>query len=150
MALFSSDLRQYAIGEEETAMDTFSLPLRSPSQGHNPVQPPDDQLFRHMVESVSDYDLRTGPGRHGRSSNRGAEQIKGYAAAEIVGRSFELFYPNDAIDRQFPRYELEVAARDGRFEDEGWRIRKDGFRFWARVVMTARRDDAGGLTGLRK
>jgi PAS domain S-box-containing protein len=104
-----------------------------------------------MVETIFDYAIFA-LDLDGRilNWNRGAERIKGYSRSEIVGRSFEVFYPQEAIDRQFPKYELEVAARDGRFEDHGWRIRKDGSKFWARVVITALRDDAGQPIGFAK
>jgi PAS domain S-box-containing protein len=67
--------------------------------------------------------------------NAGAERIKGYRASEIIGEHFSKFYPPEA--RDFPAHELKVAAAEARFEDEGWRVRKDGSRFWANVVITA-------------
>jgi PAS domain S-box-containing protein len=104
-----------------------------------------------MVETISDYAIfALDPEGRILNWNRGAQRLKGYSRGEIVGKSFEVFYPKEAIDRQFPHYELDMAARDGRFEDEGWRIRKDGSRFWARVVITALRDDSGGLIGFAK
>jgi PAS domain S-box-containing protein len=108
-------------------------------------------FFQRMVETISDYGIFA-LDLDGRilNWNRGAERLKGYSRGEIVGKSFEVFYPQEAVDRQFPKYELEVAARDGRFEDEGWRIRKDGSKFWARVVITALRDDAGHPIGFAK
>jgi PAS domain S-box-containing protein len=104
-----------------------------------------------MVETISDYGIFA-LDLDGRilNWNRGAERLKGYSRSEIVGKSFEVFYPQEAVDREFPKYELEVAARDGRFEDEGWRIRKDGSKFWARVVIAALRDDAGQPIGFAK
>jgi PAS domain S-box-containing protein len=84
------------------------------------------------------------------SWNEGAERIKGYTAGEIIGRHFSVFYPEDKVTGGFPQYELEVAAREGRFEDEGWRLRKDGTRFWANVVITALRDEKGTLLGFAK
>ena len=72
-------------------------------------------------------------------------------AFDPFGQSFERFYPQEKIDEGFPKYELEVAAREGRFEDEGWRIRKDGSRFWANVIITALRDPQNGeLVGYAK
>ena len=68
--------------------------------------------------------------------NAGAERLKGYKAEEIIGQHFSRFYPQDAIDRGWPAHELQVVRAEGRFEDEGWRIRKDGSRFWANVVIT--------------
>ena len=130
------------------------MDLASPKPGAvgpttGPAPPPD--LFRRMVEAVSDYAIfALDLGGKVVTWNRGAERLKGYSRSEIVGRSFEVFYPQDALDRQFPQYELQVAARDGRFEDEGWRVRKDGSQFWARVVITALRDDAGQLNGFAK
>ena len=84
------------------------------------------------------------------SWNPGAERLKGYKREEIVGRHFSVFYPADAIERGWPQHELEVAAHAGRFEDEGWRVRKDGTRFWANVVITALHDRNGRLQGYSK
>ena len=82
--------------------------------------------------------------------NEGAQRINGYTADEIIGRHFSVFYPvEDALHKK-PDWELEVATRDGRYEEEGWRIRKDGSRFWASVVITALRDDTGRLHGFGK
>src|ERR1051326_4688086 len=110
-----------------------------------------EERFRLLVESVRDYAIfMLDPHGHVASWNAGAERIKGYRAAEIVGRHFSLFYPLDKAAEGFPQHELEVAARLGRFEDEGWRVRKDGTQFWANVVITALRDEAGELVGFAK
>jgi PAS domain S-box-containing protein len=110
-----------------------------------------EDQFRLLVQQVNDYAiLMLGPAGHVVSWNEGARKIKGYTADEILGRSFETFYPAEAVASGFPRYELEVAARDGRFEDEGWRVRKDGSRFWANVVITAIRDATDSLVGYAK
>lgn len=82
--------------------------------------------------------------------NMGAERLKGYSQEEIVGLHFSVFYTHDSVKRGWPAYELKVAAAEGRFEDEGWRVRKDGSRFWANVVITAMRDDSGTLVGFAK
>src|SRR5438445_207028 len=92
-------------------------------------------LYGLLVESLQDYAIfaldTTG---HILSWNGGAWRIKGYEAKEIIGRHFSNFYPEEDVERGKPPWELEVAAREGRFEDEGWRIRKDGTHFWANVV----------------
>jgi len=113
-------------------------------------QVPDD-LLRLLVSSVRDYAIfvLTTEGNVA-SWNAGAQLIKGYRAEEIVGRHFSLFYPPDAIARRWPEAELEHARIDGRLEDEGWRVRKDGTRFWANVVITALRDEDGRLLGYAK
>ncbi len=85
-----------------------------------------------------------------RTWNPGAENIKGYTAEDVIGRHFELFYTEPARARRHPDYELEVAAREGRFEEEGWRVRKDGTLFWANVVISALRDAHGDLVGFAK
>jgi len=112
---------------------------------------PADAQFRLLVESVRDYAifLLDVEGRIV-SWNAGAQRIKGYAAAEILGRHFSVFYtPEDrALDR--PRELLEHAAREGSIGDEGWRLRRDGSRFWADVVITALRDEAGRVSGYAK
>lgn len=82
--------------------------------------------------------------------NSGAERLKGYKENEIIGQHFSRFYPPDAIERKWPEHELEAAKAVGRFEDEGWRIRKDGSQFWANVVITALRDATGELRGFSK
>jgi PAS domain S-box-containing protein len=110
-----------------------------------------DGLYRLLIESVRDYAIfaldATG---HVLSWNLGAQRFKGYAADEIIGRHFSTFYPAEDIAAGKPAWELEVATRDGRVEDEGWRIRKDGTRFWALVVITALRDETGALVGFAK
>ncbi len=89
---------------------------------------------------------------HGRVStwNKSAERIKGYKNSEIIGRHFSIFYPEEDRRARKPQQELEIAAKEGRLEDEGWRIRKDGSRFWANVIITALRDDTGRLIGFGK
>jgi PAS domain S-box-containing protein len=110
-----------------------------------------DDLFRLLVHSVKDYAIiLLDPSGNVISWNEGAERIKGYKAEEIIGRSFTTFYPEDKIAIGFPQSELDTAVRDGRFEDENWRIRKDGSRFWANVVITALRDPTGKLVGFSK
>ena len=112
---------------------------------------PQEHRFRQLVESVVDYAIfMLSPDGTILTWNNGAERLKGYAAAEIIGRSFEVFYPPEAIARRWPRHELEVATATGRYEEEGWRLRKDGTRFWASVVITALRGADGGLEGFVK
>jgi PAS domain S-box-containing protein len=110
-----------------------------------------DAPFRVFVESVRDYALiMLDPQGYIVSWNSGAEAIKGYKADEIIGKHFTAFYPQEAIASGLPERELVVADAVGRFEDEGWRLRKDGTRFWANVVITALRDRAGNLIGFAK
>jgi PAS domain S-box-containing protein len=84
------------------------------------------------------------------SWNEGAQRIKGYKADEIIGRHFSTFYPAEDVASGKPAWELKVAASEGRVEDEGWRVRKDGTLFWANVIITAMRNDAGELIGFAK
>jgi PAS domain S-box-containing protein len=109
------------------------------------------ELHRLLVESVSDYAIFA-LDRDGfiLSWNAGAQRFKGYTAEEAIGKHFSIFYPPEKIAARFPEHELEVAARTGRFEDEGWRIRKDGSQFWANVVITALRDEHGTVIGFAK
>ena len=110
-----------------------------------------EQRFRLMVTSVKDYAIfMLDPDGHIVSWNEGAERIKGYTADEIIGQHFSRFYPSEDIQRGKPMDKLKVAAAEGRSEDEGWRVRKDGSRFWANVVITAMRDKAGTLRGFSK
>ena len=110
-----------------------------------------EERFRLLVESVQDYALfMLDPAGRVASWNRGAERIKGYRSEEIVGRHFSRFYTQEDIDSDMPDLALEAAAMTGRHEDEGWRVRKDGTRFRANVVMTALRDESGKLLGFGK
>lgn len=122
-------------------------PRTSPMVAH----PDDPELYRRLVQSVTDYAIygldRSG---HVVSWNSGAERLKGYAADEIVGQHFSRFYtPEDAAAGK-PERMLALAARDGRVEDEGWRVRRDGHRFWASVVISPLRDPDGEIVGFTK
>jgi rsbT co-antagonist protein RsbR len=124
-----------------------------PSQPSNPPapRPSTDDSFRLFVDSVRDYAIvMLDPGGHIVSWNLGAERIKGYRREEIVGKHFSCFYPADAVQRGVPEASLKVAAEEGRFEDEGWRVGKGGKPFWASVVITALRDKDGSLRGFGK
>jgi PAS domain S-box-containing protein len=107
--------------------------------------------YRRLVETAADYAIflldRSG---HIVSWNAGAQNIKGYAPAEILGRHFSVFYDEEAKARQWPERELQMAAALGRFEDEGWRLRKDGSTFWASVIITAIKNPQGELQGFSK
>ncbi|HKV08406.1 MAG TPA: ATP-binding protein [Thermoanaerobaculia bacterium] len=97
-----------------------------------------EEVFRLLVEGVRDYAIfMLDPEGHVATWNRGAERIKGYSAEEVIGQHFSKFYQEKDIARGWPEYELKVAATEGRFEDEGWRVRKDGSLFWANVIITA-------------
>ncbi len=108
-------------------------------------------LHRLLVSSIDEYAIfALDSDGYILSWNAGAERLKGYAAEEIIGKHFSIFYPPAQIERGFPNFELREAARVGRFEDEGLRVRKDGTRFWANVVITALRGPAGELVGYGK
>lgn len=109
------------------------------------------RIYQLMVESVRDYAIfMLDPNGYVASWNRGAERIKGYTAKEIIGKHFSVFYRADDIAIGHPQRELEIAAREGRFEEEGERLRKDGSAFWANVVITAVHDEEGTLVGFAK
>jgi len=107
--------------------------------------------YSSLVQAIEDYAIylldATG---HIVSWNVGAQKLKGYTAQEIIGQHFSRFYTDEAVARGWPTYELQQASLTGRFEDEGWRVRKDGTMFWSNVVITAIRNEAGVLTGFAK
>jgi PAS domain S-box-containing protein len=110
-----------------------------------------EEKVRLMVEGIQDYAIfMLDPDGKVASWNVGAQKIKGYKADEIIGQHFSRFYPQEAIDRKFPQHELDIAGKSGRFEDEGWRLRKDGSAFWANVIITAVYDSEGVLRGFAK
>jgi len=107
--------------------------------------------FDEFVREVDDYAIFTlDAGGHVTSWNRGAERIKGYAESEVRGEHFSAFYTDDDVEAGVPARNLAAAEREGRVEDEGWRVREDGTEFWANVVITAVRDDDGDLRGFTK
>jgi PAS domain S-box-containing protein len=120
-----------------------------------PPAPPQDgalaQRLQLLIEAVSDYGIfMLDPDGHILSWNSGAQKLKGYTRDEILGRHFSTFYPEESNASGWPQEELRRARQLGRFEDEGWRIRKDGTRFWANVIITALYDPSGELTGYAK
>ncbi len=110
-----------------------------------------EQRFRLLVETVQDYAIfMLDPDGHVASWNAGAQRSKGYTAKEIIGQHFRVFYPPEKQAEKHPEHELELAQAEGRYEEEGWRIRKDGSRFWAHVTITAVHDEDGALVGFAK
>jgi PAS domain S-box-containing protein len=110
-----------------------------------------DNALRLLIDQITDYAIfLLAPTGEIATWNPGAERFKGYKADEIIGKHFRNFYPEQDQESGKPEYELKVAAATGRFEDEGWRIRKDGSRFWANVIITAIRDAQGRLIGYGK
>ena len=151
MAKLSSDPIPAPSGRSASSAQRADEPERGPDEatGWQPAEEPG--LYRLLVESVLDYAIfALDPTGHIQTWNAGAQHIKGYSAEEIVGKHFSIFYPPEKVAEGFPDYELREAARSGRFEDEDWRVRKDGTRFWANVVITALRDRAGNLVGFGK
>jgi PAS domain S-box-containing protein len=110
-----------------------------------------EQHFRLLVDAVKDYAIfMLDPQGRITSWNHGAERMKGYRAAEVIGKHFSCFYPEEDVRAGKPGHELETAAREGTYEEQGWRLRKNGTRFWADVVITPLRDHRGALVGFAK
>ena len=110
-----------------------------------------EERFRLLIHGVRDYAIfMLDPDGRVMSWNEGAERINGYTPEEIVGRHFSTFYPAADVAAGKPRWELEVAAREGKYEEEGWRVRKDGGQFWASVLITTLRGSDGALVGFAK
>ncbi len=110
-----------------------------------------EERFRLLVEGVKDYAIfMLDPEGRVSTWNEGAKRNKGYEAEEIIGEHFSTFYTQEDVERGHPEEELRIAAREGRYEEEGLRVRKDGSRFWANVVITALRDEEGNLRGFAK
>jgi len=110
-----------------------------------------EQRFRNFIDAVNDYAIfKLTPDGYINTWNKGAEALKGYKKSEIIGKHFSVFYENDLKEKHFPEYELEQATLHGRFESEGFRLRKDGSRFWANVIITALFDENKNLIGFTK
>src|SRR3954463_4781214 len=126
-------------------------PCRVPTISSRVVEEHETRLYKLLVESVTDYAIfALDPEGYVLTWNPGAQRFKGWTAKEIIGKHFSTFYTEPDLKRRRPWEELEIAKRDGRVEDEGWRLRKDGSRFWANVVITALRDKDGTLVGFGK
>src|SRR5664279_3802961 len=111
----------------------------------------DEESYSLLVETVKDYAIfMTDINGYITSWNKGAEQIKGYRAEEIIGEHISIFYTPKEIKNDEPWANLEMTKKNGRFESEGWRVRKDGSLFWANVVFTALRNDEGDIIGFAK
>ncbi|MBV9073174.1 MAG: PAS domain S-box protein, partial [Acidobacteria bacterium] len=129
------------------------MPKSSIASPHFAINPhlESEHIFRHMVESVRDYAIfLLTPDGNIASWNFGAERLKQYKPNEIIGKHFSIFYPDTDVATGKPEMELREALANGRYEDEGWRLRKDGTRFWANVVITAVRNEEGKLLGFGK
>ena len=112
---------------------------------------PIKERYRLLIDAVSDYAIfMLDPAGHIATWNIGAQKIKGYAADEIIGRHFSAFYTPEDVAAGKPQTELAIATARGSVEDEGWRVRRDGSRFWANVVVTAVHDESGALCGFAK
>jgi PAS domain S-box-containing protein len=110
-----------------------------------------EERFRLLVEAVEEYAIfMLDPTGHVASWNSGAQRSKGYTADEIIGQHFRVFYPPEVEAEKHPEHELEIALRVGHYEEEGWRVRKDGSRFWATVLITAVYNEAGAHVGFAK
>lgn len=110
-----------------------------------------DIQFQQLVASVKDYAIfLMSPEGYIQTWNPGAERIKGYTVEDIIGHHFSIFYLDEAVERGYPEFELEMAVKVGRFEDEGWRVRKDGSQFWANVIISPIWSEDGELKGFSK
>jgi PAS domain S-box-containing protein len=108
-------------------------------------------LFRLLVQSIREYAIFVlDPVGNVLTWNPGAQVMKGYTREEIVGKHFSQFYPDEAVQSGWPTRELALAEKEGRFADEGWRVKKDGTTFWASVIITPLRSPSGGLAGFAK
>jgi PAS domain S-box-containing protein len=110
-----------------------------------------EERFRLLIEGARDYAIfMLDPSGRVSTWNPGAERLKGYTAVEIIGEHVACFYPAEDVKRGLPDAELQTAAREGRFESEGWRVRKDGSQFWANAILTALRNEHGELLGFSR
>src|SRR4051794_9610492 len=140
-AKVTRDLTARRLGEEQMRVRTGELITANAEL----------EQFRLMVSGVRDYAIfALDAGGHIRRWNEGARGIRGYGEDGAVGRHFSMFYTAEDRASEHPAHELDIAAREGRFEEEGWRVRKDGTRFWASVVITALRSEHGTLIGYAK
>jgi PAS domain S-box-containing protein len=148
---FPADVTLVKLNEDEPMSATLivqdsSQRLRAEDDLHQA-----EARYRSLVDSVQDYAIfMLDPDGHVTSWNTGAERIMGYRTEEIVGQHFRCFFPAEAAQHQKPEHELQLAATQGRYVAEVWRVRKDGTRFWAHVVLTVVKDETGQVRGFSK
>jgi PAS domain S-box-containing protein len=139
--LLTGELRARAEAEES---------LRSAYKRESALRQ-EQERFRLFLQAVKDYAIYVLDAEgHIASWNLGAERIKGYAASEIIDKNFSSFFTKEDFEAGKPVQEMQLAVRDGQFEGEGWRVRKDGSRFWASVVLTAIKNEKGEVVGFAK
>src|SRR5437867_22586 len=152
--LTANEKWQQEIAERAAQLEAVNRALRkeiAECERTEPALREREELFRVLVEGIKDYAIFIlDPKGCVTTWNSGAERIKGYKAEEIIGKHFSLFYGQDDLQRGKPEEQLKVAAALGSVDDEGWRLRRDGSRFWANVVITALKDEAGRLIGFAK
>jgi PAS domain S-box-containing protein len=142
-----------AVRDEQGTLRGFAKVTRDLTERrkHEEMLQRSEERFRLLVSSVKDYAIfMLDPSGHVMTWNNGAAYLKGYTAREIVGEHFSRFFPPEEVAKNKPALELETARQEGRSEDEGWRVRKDGTYFWANVIITAMRDANGNLLGFSK
>ncbi|MCL1464971.1 PAS domain-containing sensor histidine kinase [Argonema galeatum] len=138
------------LSQEEQLIYVVARDITASKQEKEALQESEER-YRLLVESVKDYAIyMLDPDGYVISWNPGAQRMKQYRANEIIGKHFSCFYPSEEVERGKPEEELRVAATEGRFEDEGLRLRKDGSRFWVNAIVTALRDKNGQLRGFTK
>lgn len=140
-----------SMSEEDRLRSIAELQQKAKALGAQLVLHRSEEQLRLVIESAQDYAIfLLDPDGRVATWNLGAQRIKGYQASEIIGKHFSVFHPEEDLQSGKPQMELRVATEVGRFEDEGWRLRKDGSRFWANVIITALRDSSGNLRGFSK
>jgi len=152
-ALFWADVVITAVRDESGTLRGFAKVTRDLTERRKTEEllRRGEERFRLLLSSVKDYAIfMLDPEGRVMTWNSGAARLKGYSAREIVGEHFSRFYPPQELDHGKPARELDTARREGRYEEEGWRVRKDGSRFWAHVVLTPMLNEAGTLLGFAK
>lgn len=139
------------MAEESMTFEPQAVAQESSGNGTTNKHEFNEETFRLLVSSVRDYAIFIlDPDGYIRSWNEGAQNIKGYMPEEVIGKHFSIFYDEETRARNHPQNELKLARETGRYEEESWRVRKDGSLFWANVVITALRNDEGELVGYSK
>lgn len=137
--------------QDDAGIESSSPPPRTSLVVAHEATKAAEVKFKLLVDAVKDYGIfLLDPNGIIQSWNSGAERMNGYSAQEVIGRHFSLFYTPFDIQRKHPEHELKIAIEHGRYEEEGWRLRKDGTRFWANVVITPLLDESETLIGFAK